>query len=87
MIEVELQVNVRDHPMLLTEIGLMPRKHREKLTEVRFLFVFFSECTVKAMVKALLSPQGAYLISDLPKGVGLNREEGLLERRFIKKIE
>ena len=30
-------------------------------------------------VKALLSPQGAYLISDLPEG-GLNREGGLLER-------
>ena len=30
-------------------------------------------------VKALLSPRGAYLISDLPEG-GLNREGGLLER-------
>ena len=32
-----------------------------------------------ATVKALLSPRGAYLISDLPEG-GLNREGGLLER-------
>ena len=31
-------------------------------------------------VKALLSPRGAYLISDLPEGGGLNREGGLLER-------
>ena len=33
----------------------------------------------KVTVKALLSPRGAYLISDLPEG-GLNREGGLLER-------
>ena len=36
-------------------------------------------CNVVATVKALLSPRGAYLISDLPEG-GLNREGGLLER-------
>ena len=34
VIEETLQVNVRDHPILLTEIGLMPKKHREKITEV-----------------------------------------------------
>ena len=34
VLEEALQVNVRDHPILLTEIGLMPKKHREKVTEV-----------------------------------------------------
>ena len=32
--EDALGVNVRDHPILLTELGLMPNRHREKLTEV-----------------------------------------------------
>ena len=35
VLEDALQVNVREHPVLLTEIGLMPKNHREKLTEVR----------------------------------------------------
>ena len=35
--------------------------------------------TNASTVKDLLSPRGAYLISDLPEG-GLNREGGLLER-------
>ena len=34
VLEDALQINVRDHPILLTEIGLMPKKHKEKLTEV-----------------------------------------------------
>ena len=38
-----------------------------------------SKETSRITVKALLSPRGAYLISDLPEG-GLNREGGLLER-------
>ncbi|XP_065052377.1 POTE ankyrin domain family member J-like [Rhopilema esculentum] len=36
VIEETLQVNVREHPILLTEIGLMPKKHREKITEIMF---------------------------------------------------
>ena len=37
------------------------------------------QISIDFTVKALLSPRGAYLISDLPEG-GLNREGGLLER-------
>ena len=36
-------------------------------------------------VKTLLSPQGAYLISDLPEG-GLNREGGLFTKSSDKTI-
>ncbi len=35
LLEVELQVNAREHPVLLTETGLISKKQREKLTEVR----------------------------------------------------
>jgi len=36
VLEDALQVNVREHPILLTEIGLRSKKHREKLTEIMF---------------------------------------------------
>ena len=34
VIEVDLHINIREHPVLLTEIGLTSKKQREKLTEV-----------------------------------------------------
>eukprot|EP00794_Sanderia_malayensis_P017557 gene17557-19308_t len=36
VIEVELGINIRDHPLLLTENGLISKKQREKLTEIAF---------------------------------------------------
>ena len=46
---------------------------------MKFLKVKVTDTSNANTVKALLSPRGAYLISDLPEG-GLNREGGLLER-------
>ena len=55
---------------------------------IRFMRTEFpSRDKIEHTVKALLSPRGAYLISDLPEG-GLNREGGLLERGgLIHKIK
>ena len=38
--ENQLKINSNQHPVMLTELGLTSAKHREKLTEVNFDFLF-----------------------------------------------